>query len=77
MSPSFNSEELGLFAKILEQACAETNVVDDVTRSLIATRILHRAQDGERDPKQLLSYATDFVAARCAMADSHGSSMDL
>ena len=74
MSASFNSEELDLFAKILKQVCAEMTVTDEVTKSLIATRILHLAQEGERDPQKLFDYATNVVAARCAMADSHGSS---
>jgi hypothetical protein len=77
MSASFNSEELDLLAKILEQACAEMTVTDEVTRSLIAKRILHLAQRGERDPRKLLDYATNVVAARCAMADSQGSSTTL
>ena len=58
MSASFNSEEVKLFEKILQRACAEMNVQDEATRSLIAMRIMHLAEQGVRDPVLLLSRAT-------------------
>jgi hypothetical protein len=57
MSASFNSEELSLFATILDRACAGIQACDQATRELVAVRILHLAQEGERDPERLLEYA--------------------
>ena len=75
MSASFNSEELKLFAEILNRTCTEMNVRDDATRSLIALRIMHLAEEGERDPDKLRDYARSFIGARCSMADAYGTSM--
>jgi len=57
MSTSFNSEELDLFANVLDRACAQMLIHDEVTRNLIATRIFHLAEGGERNPDRLLRYA--------------------
>jgi hypothetical protein len=53
MFASFNVEEFSVFASVFDRACAEMQVHDKASKSLIALRILHMAAEGEREPERL------------------------
>jgi hypothetical protein len=53
----FESKDLTFFTAVLERACSDIQYLDESRREVIAARILHLAQTGERDFEALRKYA--------------------
>jgi hypothetical protein len=54
MSAFYQPKEIDLFASVLDRACAQKSVNEPVDKEILAMRILHAAEKGERDPERLL-----------------------
>ena len=55
--PPYSSEELALFERVLDQACADLGDCTNRTRLALAKRIFIRAEYGIRDFESLLEFA--------------------
>lgn len=56
-TPTYNSEELRLFARVLDHVCIKLRVVDSELRTSIGKTIMFKAQTGERRFAALADYA--------------------
>ena len=56
-------EELALCKTALEEACRDFGAISSDLRSEMASRILAKANTGERDPEKLKSAATAWILA--------------
>jgi hypothetical protein len=65
MTGSFDPEEVTLLASVFDRACKELKIRDEARETLVACRIVRLADQGERDPEKLLTYAMrmDPIAA--------------
>jgi hypothetical protein len=58
MQHAYKPREVIMLAQVVDQACADLGCCDEVTREIIAVRVIAYADRGERDFEKLLAHAT-------------------